>query len=171
VADSSVRLSRSLNLRYLSFSRSPSSLLSFSLYICYCRIFNFHHFPNSFSPLFSTWSRVREPIVPQIRGLTVTAIIGHSSSSRVCVCVCVYIYIYISSQYVHIFIFIYLSHIIVISSRILLRFSFFNLFREVHGVCRDPPRAVAGDERIWNEFAKTRDETSRKLESEFFLIL
>lgn len=99
----------------------------------------FSGIPNSFflpSPpfFFSAWNRAREPIAPQIRGSTVTAIIGHSSSS------CVYIY-NIFSIYLYIFIFIYLSHIIIISSRVLLRFFFylFYLFREVRGVFCDPP--------------------------------
>lgn len=84
-----------------------------------------------------------------------------------------YIYIYIFSIYSYIFIFIYLfiSHnhyFFARSTSFLFFYLFIYLFREVRGVCRDPPRAVAGDERVWNEFAKTRDETSRKLESEFF---
>jgi len=138
VTDSSVRFSRSLNLQYLSFSRSLSSLPSFSLYIYHSCILNFpfHVFWNFFylplPPLFSAWSRAREPIAPQIRGSTVTAIIGHSSSSRV------YIYIFIFLLNIFIYIYIYLFHIIVISSRVLLRFFLFIYLEKYVELSRSP---------------------------------
>jgi len=120
-------------------------------------------FSEFFFPLFSTWSRVQEPIVPQIRGLTVTAIIGHSSSSRVCVCIYIYIYIFSICSYIYIYLFI--SHNRYFFAR-LLRFSFFfiYLFRSTWSLSRSPVGGRGGRtnlERVrknerWN-FTEVRD--------------
>lgn len=169
MADSSVRLSRSLNLRYLSFSRSPSFFPSFvlALHLSLSHLQLPSHFPEF---------RILFPLPPPVffgmesrsrtnraaNGSTVTAIIGHSSFSRVCV------YISLLNIFIYIYIYLFISHNHYFFARSTSFLFFFYLFREVRGVCRDPPRTVAGDDRVWNEFAKTRDETSRKLESEFF---
>lgn len=68
----------------------------------------FRSFSNSPPPPFSVWSRAREPIAPQMRGSTVTAIIGHSSSSRVHIYI--YIYIYLFNIFIYIYIYLFISH-------------------------------------------------------------